>query len=215
MTDQTKTPFALKACPCGKTYVSCEQQGSGFYAVQCLCGWTGPHYKTKELSIAAWNTRADIPVNTDGKFIMVPIEPTEEMITRGWAAWNNYKTFSQAVHDVYKAMIAARPAAPDLVSQNTEYPRDKNSCSPETRCNAAAPVTDDAWQPIETAPRDGTRILGTCEGAVFEMLWMPCYSNNEIPGWTDNFEHLNEYEPTHWMPLPPSPKALQPHKEQT
>ena len=73
------------------------------------------------------------------------------------------------------------------------------------------------WQPIETAPRDGTRVL----------LWFPFTLTVEVPGiawiglWaqreTDEAdgnvcwiepEHRDEClgEPTHWMPLPEPPK---------
>lgn len=55
------------------------------------------------------------------------------------------------------------------------------------------------WQPIETAPRDGTRILladnrgglGTVIMIIRadDLLYNPIYLDN----------------PTHWMPLPPPP----------
>jgi len=56
------------------------------------------------------------------------------------------------------------------------------------------------WQPIETAPRDGT--------------WVLLYSPNENQpavayfnghAWDDNGDGGFWFEPTHWMPLPPKP----------
>lgn len=78
-------------------------------------------------------------------------------------------------------------------------------------------MTNQDWQPIETAPRDGTRVL----------LWAcdPCYpkgkplvgyfENNKwhLSGheftecWINNFDEY--FNPTHWMPLPEPPKEEQ------
>ncbi len=62
------------------------------------------------------------------------------------------------------------------------------------------------WQPIETAPRDGTRVL------VYEP-GHPSYEDDA--GFIDLAYHLygevwasvnGGSEPTHWMPLPDPPK---------
>jgi hypothetical protein len=66
------------------------------------------------------------------------------------------------------------------------------------------------WQPIETAPKDGTVID----------LWIPgwerfadCHwSKIEPAGWTSDFgdvvlECTGNTEPTHWMPLPEPPTS--------
>lgn len=61
------------------------------------------------------------------------------------------------------------------------------------------------WQPIETAPRDGTELL--VSGFEFdeprEGRWVCCaeYVNRE---WVEK-SGLSLYPPTHWMPLPPPP----------
>jgi hypothetical protein len=64
------------------------------------------------------------------------------------------------------------------------------------------------WQPIETAPDDGTRFLG---------YWPDRWGNsgdsavttwraNDGDGWESPYESAEDGEmegPTHWMPLPP------------
>jgi hypothetical protein len=62
------------------------------------------------------------------------------------------------------------------------------------------------WQPIETAPTDGTRILGAGEGWVETLYWTnsPWVSGG---GWVNDVCRSDtiEYCPTHWMPIPASP----------
>ena len=62
------------------------------------------------------------------------------------------------------------------------------------------------WQPMETAPKDGTSILiaRTIYGlACVDFAWFT--SGDTGPHWRNyEAEHLF---PTHWMPLPDPPKA--------
>lgn len=78
------------------------------------------------------------------------------------------------------------------------------------------PVSNDAWQDISTAPRDGTAILVGGKNFVCKAYW----SNNahfaqfeEKPGWQvydceDGYYSfsLEPNEPTAWQPLPQPPK---------
>jgi len=59
------------------------------------------------------------------------------------------------------------------------------------------------WQPIETAPKDGTEILCWVLGCdEHQVLW---WSEHDCwKRWGDTYEH---YSPTHWMPLPMQPNA--------
>lgn len=79
--------------------------------------------------------------------------------------------------------------------------------SPAGTASEMEPV---GWQPIETAPRDGTTILmGKFHDGDF--YWMASGRIEDGQFWCDfpdeffvPFSHQN---PTHWMPLPAPPKA--------
>jgi Lar family restriction alleviation protein len=65
-----------------------------------------------------------------------------------------------------------------------------------------------AWQPIETAPRDGTQILGW-DGDARQIVWW-CEGGRWISDKLQEY-HLGEREdPTHWQPLPSPPTTLTP-----
>jgi alkylation response protein AidB-like acyl-CoA dehydrogenase len=68
------------------------------------------------------------------------------------------------------------------------------------------------WQPIETAPRDGTSILVAKAGKwVREASWWDAwYANTSDQGWMPaniDEEYGSYIEPTHWMPLPEPPET--------
>lgn len=63
----------------------------------------------------------------------------------------------------------------------------------------------DLWQPIETAPKDGTFFLawnGNWRGVA--QYFEPAYEDDPI--WVDETTEFIHPPPTHWMPLPPPPK---------
>ena len=72
------------------------------------------------------------------------------------------------------------------------------------------------WQPIETAPKDGTNILGYNGEDVTEMIWDDWPDDSGHMGWCrsqfisggmlDEAHFRVEPEPTHWMPMPEPPK---------
>ena len=80
------------------------------------------------------------------------------------------------------------------------------------------------WQPIETAPKDGTSILVGCDydrrskSRVALVWWDDAVSAGIWGNWIEAKwfdEHVEcdfvpmhcEFKPTHWMPLPPAPDA--------
>lgn len=68
------------------------------------------------------------------------------------------------------------------------------------------------WQPIETAPKDGSLFIAYWEGQV-----KPCNYNvtrrienkhNDFMIWHKNSYRASTcFNPTHWMPLPAAPKG--------
>jgi hypothetical protein len=58
------------------------------------------------------------------------------------------------------------------------------------------------WQPIETAPKDGTEICGWVgsgyEGGWVQLAW---YKANGLAAWRDWDQEV--WEPTHWLPIEP------------
>ena len=80
------------------------------------------------------------------------------------------------------------------------------------------------WQPIETAPRDGTYVLlagGNCKGdeddndgrqVVAQWTnYLNCHTDTNYGKWQFAWYdggYFGEYvKPTHWMPLPDPPQA--------
>jgi hypothetical protein len=61
------------------------------------------------------------------------------------------------------------------------------------------------WRPIETAPKDGTRILLGCNAEVDAgRYWRSENQRNPRERWVWN--GWPKYQPTHWKPLPDPPK---------
>jgi hypothetical protein len=56
------------------------------------------------------------------------------------------------------------------------------------------------WQPIESAPKDGTRVLGyfpDLESGYHDTVWI-----DRLKTWVSR---AYPAAPSHWMPLPPPP----------
>lgn len=63
------------------------------------------------------------------------------------------------------------------------------------------------WQPIETAPRDGTRVLGWCNDKYVDICYIEHKDSVGDVWMTDNCQDFGGWEnPTHWMPLPDKPE---------
>ena len=77
------------------------------------------------------------------------------------------------------------------------------------------------WQPIETAPKDGTPVLVFCPEfpaehsrnvapRVMEARWNNPGMDPRNGAWGDPVYDEWNCEPTHWMPLPAPPAKEQP-----
>lgn len=91
----------------------------------------------------------------------------------------------------------------------------------ESNASAVAPACDDlstlrGWQPISTAPKDGSYILVSNEHGAWIAHWAPVAVSGyrfDQP-WRSvmlNHDHifasLRYLPPTHWVPLPAPPEA--------
>ena len=64
------------------------------------------------------------------------------------------------------------------------------------------------WQDIETAPKDGTMVLGArqCLNKTWDMTCVFYFAEDgEGAWWDNNADYI--CTPTHWMPLPEPPNA--------
>ena len=63
-----------------------------------------------------------------------------------------------------------------------------------------------AWQPIETAPRDGTLVILSGAGRVTAGAWYEWEGTEDVEGganWSDWYGGFTDEHPaTQWMPLP-------------
>ena len=69
------------------------------------------------------------------------------------------------------------------------------------------------WQPIETAPKDGTAILAywdcSLNGRIIDNDKCYAITRRKNSSWVNFEDDDDEYsEPTHWMPLPKRPADL-------
>jgi hypothetical protein len=116
---------------------------------------------------------------------LVPKNPTAQMILAAEKAddegFEAGRSHGASPYEIYYAMLDSAPPT-------------------------AAPVSAaDAWQPIETAPRDGSRFLGALHGEVGFWHWQDDPNNTGRPvGWRDSFIFVSRVGegPTLWMPIP-------------
>ena len=95
---------------------------------------------------------------------------------------------------------------PCLIPDDSGYAvKFEDYCKLETEL--AALKAENEWQPIETAPKDGTVFLGYKRGQFRECYKVPrddcdmwCFGGTS--GADDLFPNI---KPTHWMPLPKPP----------
>ena len=88
----------------------------------------------------------------------------------------------------------------------SEFPEEITEGEKQARANASASLSEakaGGWQPIETAPKDGTSILGYWLGGQHDCA---IHATKFIRGrWWATNEDFPQREPTHWQPLPAPP----------
>ena len=63
-----------------------------------------------------------------------------------------------------------------------------------------------AWQPIETAPRDGTDFLVNCKEVMSDCTMASYKDGVLVSSWNGKPFSPDVTPPTHCMPLPPAPE---------
>jgi hypothetical protein len=66
----------------------------------------------------------------------------------------------------------------------------------------APPQKADGWLPIESAPRDGTKLLGAWKSSRGDRVGVMKFTLSNV--WTDEASYA--VDPTHWRPLPAPPQ---------
>lgn len=103
--------------------------------------------------------------------------------------------------DEVDAMIAR------ALAREREKPQSIEHClwarNGNTPCPHVQPAIQQGWQPIETAPKDGTWvILARSNDAVGPNYWTDYWIGSDIQDWAKS---TLSNPPTHWMPLPAAP----------
>ena len=78
---------------------------------------------------------------------------------------------------------------------------------------AVANRSDANWQPIETAPTDGTWVFVYWPTMPITLYPMVAFNCGDEYGW-DTPADYGQVFPTHWMPLPPAPTPQDGDNEQ-
>ncbi len=72
--------------------------------------------------------------------------------------------------------------------------------------SAVQRAQEQGWREIATAPKDGTHVLAWRDSGVGLMRWRE--RDNDTGGFWDEWHVKRPSVPTHWMPMPPSPKGV-------
>jgi len=105
--------------------------------------------------------------------------------------------------------IAAAIAHPSAPVQPEPEQSMGHQAGPSGSTHAAEAGSSSAWQPIETAPKDGTHIIAfrPSDPAHIEgMYWADYEDGSGSWHWSyDGDSPVEGAQPTHWMPEPPAP----------
>ena len=108
-------------------------------------------------------------------------------------------------------------AANDFDALSDRLAQPGEPCPDVARVLSTDPPWEDTvsgWQPIDTAPKDETPILGFADGEIAVVEW---YEEDLAPAggyWSltvcGSFAESGEWWPTHWQPLPEPPASSTP-----
>ena len=129
-----------------------------------------------------------------------PAEPVQRL--------SDERAAFEAWHNEYRTQ--------ELVRRDDTYYNTHVRCRWEGwQARAIESALQPGWRDIESAPKDGTRIiLGSSDGA-WMAEYQPVYQSGYRPDnpWFSvmlNHAHMGRFpkaKPTHWQPIPPAPKA--------
>ena len=137
--------------------------------------------------------------------------------------WGKWLGFARAVYEAGRASPASVPEVTDGMAiafhnaltdgaiGQAEVDEIKTGLRAALAAAPTPPVSEDRWQPIETAPKDKFVLLAGPSGyTTIEIVYATgrMCSDYHVGRWID---HANDdltdwgFEPTHWMPLPKAP----------
>jgi hypothetical protein len=142
---------------------------------------------------------------------VVPVEPTREMLKQLLDVAESLQRWAKAVPQ--ETPLPAMPGLDgDYIAQVFDRARAMLSASP-----ALAP-TDEAWRPIESAPKDGTEFIGRRGDELHLCSWEPL--NNPVAehwGCAGTWHRRSPrsgkdllgsvFQPIEWIPMPSRPKV--------
>lgn len=165
------------------------------------------------------------PASVPAGYVLVPVVPTHAILDAMFDAGIDRHDGDLTI--LYRAILAAAPTPPEnkalleavaevvwydpQLSHFHEKPGKiidgsiafMESAKIGTKLFSAPtpPVIEDRWQPIATAPKDGTKFLAWRRHSTLPLI---VHYNDEYSQWEDA-DGILVYGLTHWMPLPKAP----------
>lgn len=126
MSDLKPCPFCNSANINAASYI---RDGSAVICRDCSATTRAFNPNSREKAASNWNRRAAIAAVEAEGWQLVPVEPTEAMLTAGFLSLGKGEDASVLERDVYRAMLAAAPK----------------------------PVVTDGWQTMDSVPKENKK----------------------------------------------------------
>lgn len=120
--------------------------------------------------------------------------------------------------EIASAMFCVEPDDVETFVKDSDYPSVHARWKEAEKFARAAiskldEIRGDGWRPIESAPKDGTRVM-LLDGGAYIARWSDECQHGQFdtrPGWQifeceDGFYSVAADGPTHWQPLPMAPQ---------